>query len=122
MKPFATVSDIEQRWRTLTVDEKARAAALIEDSQVMIVSTFKQYNKDIEKADPQALRMVVCNMCQRVLSANLNAGDITQMTESAGPYSQTYTYSQPGTSLYIAKKERKLLGIYGARIGSVSIC
>ena len=119
---YANLDDLQSRWRDLSVQEKTRAAVLLKDAEVMILAELTSYGKKLEDVEPAILRLVECNMCARVLSAGTNAADITQMTESAGCYSQTYTYSQPGTSLYISKKERRLLGIGGARIGGVSLC
>ncbi len=120
-EPLASVGDIVIRWRELTVVEATRALNLLEDATAMIYQEFRASRKDIKAVDPALLRMVCVNMVCRVLDGGTDTGLYSAKTQTAGVYSQTLTYSQAGNSLYISRKEKKLLGLSGLRITSISL-
>jgi len=51
----------------------------------------------------------VCAMVRRAMTSADREG-ITQETETTGPFSNSFTYANPGQNLYITKEERELLG------------
>ena len=115
---FATVSDIESRWRALTDDEETRADALIDDASAILTCLVDVDPTDTQQAE--ALTTVCCNMVIRAMSAT--AGDsfgVAQSSMAAGPYSQSWTYANPSGDMYLTKLERRLLGINGSYIGSI---
>ncbi len=118
---YATINDIEQRWRALTVDEQSRASVLLQDASTMLTVSFTNQKKDITKVDADLLKLVCCNMVSRVLDAGTDTGLYSAKTESAGVYSQTFTYATTGNGLYITRKEKALLGLSGLRITSMSV-
>ena len=119
MRPFATVPELEARWRPLSVEEGALAEALLTDAAYML---SKQVIVD-ETDDTQAylLMVISCNMVKRAM---MNSGTdmlgITQTSMTAGPYTQSYTYQNPSGDMYITNRERRLLGIGTLKIGSIS--
>ncbi len=117
---YATIEDIERRWRKLTVDEQGRAEVLLEDATTMLKVSFDNQKKDISKVDANLLTLVCCNMVSRVLDAGTDTGLYSAKTESAGVYSQTFTYAHSGTGLFITRKEKALLGLSGLRISTIS--
>ncbi len=118
---YATINDIEQRWRRLTTEEQSRASVLLEDASTMLTVSFSNSKKDITKVDASLLKLVCCNMVSRVLDAGTDTGLYSAKTESAGVYSQTYTYATTGNGLYITRKERALLGLSKLVITSISV-
>ena len=109
---YATIGDIESRWRVLSTDEAARAAALLEDAAT-IIDAYGTPNED-------AARVVSCNMVIRAMSASsLDTFGVTQSSMTAGPYTQSWTYSNPSGDMYLTKTERKMLGFAGGYIGSI---
>ncbi len=118
---YATIEDIEKRWRKLTVAEVERAETLLGDASTLLEISFQLKRKDITEADPNALRMVCCAMVSRVLDSGTDTGLYSAKTESAGVYSQTFTYAQTGNSLYISRKEKALLGLSGLRISTIDM-
>ena len=121
LQPFANTTDIEMRWRELTVQETYRAEVLLEDASAMIRQEFKARRKTYDDVDPALLRMVCVNMVCRVLDGGTDTGLYSAKTQTAGVYSQTFTYSQAGNSLYIARKEKAMLGLSGLRISSIQL-
>lgn len=115
---FADVSDIEARWRTLTVDEKARAAVLIEDASA-VLSRLVPVDPNDEQQDA-LLKTVCCNMVIRAMSATeSDMFGVSQSSMTAGPYSQSMNYANPSGDMYLTKMEKRLLGITSGYIGSI---
>lgn len=109
---YANVNDIQARWRELTADEAARANALLEDAAILI-DAHGTPNED-------AARVVSCNMVIRAMSASgLDAYGVSQSSMTAGPYTQSWTYSNPSGDMYLTKAEKKMLGFIGSYIGSI---
>ncbi len=118
---YATIEDIEQRWRKLTVAECDRAQYLIDDAVVLIETLLTNQKKSIADVDPNLLKMVICSMVSRVLDSGTDTGLYSAKTESAGVYSHTFTYAQTGNNLYLARKEKALLGLSGLRISQTNL-
>ena len=113
---YATVSDIEARWRTLSQDEAAKAGVLLDDAAA-ILDTLAVF----DSSDPTTaanLKTVSCNMVIRVMSASGDIG-ISQGSMTAGVYSQSWTYSNPAGDMYLTKLEKRLLGITSGYIGTI---
>lgn len=115
---FATVSDVEARWRELTQDEQARAGVLLDDASAILSSLVEVDPADTQQA--AALKAVCCNMVIRAMSASASdVYGVSQSSMTAGPYSQSWTYANPAGDMYLTKTERKLLGIAAGYIGSI---
>lgn len=114
---YATVSDIEARWRTLTSDEEAKAAVLLDDAAA-ILDTLAVF----DSSDPNVaanLRTVSCNMVIRSMSSSGDSFGMSQGSMTAGPYTQSWTYANPSGDMYLTKMEKRLLGITSDYIGSI---
>lgn len=110
---YASVSDIEARWRVLSSDELSRATALLEDAATIIDAYCT-----VEDCD--AARVVSCNMVIRAMSASsMDAFGLSQSSMTAGPYTQSWTYSNPSGDMYLTKAEKKMLGISAGYIGTI---
>lgn len=116
---FADVSDIESRWRTLDSGERERAQALIQDASAMLSKLVET----IDVADEAQLRLinsVCCNMVIRAMSATeADSFGASNMSMTAGAYTQSWTYANPTGDMYLTKFEKRLLGITSSYIGSI---
>lgn len=113
---FAEVFDIEARWRALSAEEAVRAGVLIEDASAMLQSLVSVDADDARQAE--LLKTVCCSMVIRAMSATAaDSYGATQMSMTAGAYSQSWTYSNPTGDLYLTRFEKKLLRIGVGRIG-----
>lgn len=113
---FAEVSDVEARWRTLSTAEQSRADVLLEDASAILDRLVKVDVDDGRQAS--LLKTTCCNMVIRAMSATeSDSYGATQMSMTAGPYSQSWTYGNPTGDLYLTRLEKKLLGIGVGRIG-----
>lgn len=125
MKPaqnsFATVDELMASWKTLTVDERARAEELLLQASNYLRQVAYNNNKDVDDniiADPTGVyeanvKMVVLASVQRSLASPVDMmPDATQWSQSATPYSESMSFvgNSSGT-LYFKDKELKLLGL-----------
>mgnify|MGYP003313527634 CR=1 FL=1 len=63
---------------------------------------------------------VCCNMVIRAMSATeVDSYGASGMSMTAGPYTQSWTYSNPTGDMYITKFEKRLLGITSGYIDSI---
>lgn len=115
MEAFATVKDLESRWRVMDSREKAQAAVLLQDAAAIIMAALKQARIKVDPQDQvQAANLVrvSCAMVQRAMAQ----GDGEQEHAWGGNL-----VMNPSGDLYLAKADRRSLGIGGARIGVLSM-
>lgn len=115
---FATVADLEARWRSLTEAEEAQASVLLDDAAAYLQALVEVDSDDeIQAAN---LKMVSCNMVKRAMSSSASdAFGVTNATATMGPFSQQVAYANPSGDMYVSKSERAILGIGTATIGSI---
>lgn len=115
---FAEVSDIESRWRELSTEEQSRASVLIDDASAMLTALVAIDTDDDEQA--QLLKQVCCSMVIRAMSATeADAFGASQMSMTAGPYTQSWNYANPSGDMYLTRLEKRLLGITSGYIGTI---
>lgn len=125
MAAFAEVSDLEARWRPLAPDERLRAAVLLEDASVLLRAESPTIDARLA-SEPPTLdagipRMIVCKMVQRAMQSGADAAAVSALQQTAGPFSQSVTYSNPSGELYLTKSERKMLGVGTQRAFSIDL-
>lgn len=115
---YATVEDVEARWRDLSADEEARCGVLLDDASLYL-DTLVDVNPDDEH-QAAVLTTVCCNMVIRSMSATeSDMFGVSQSSMTAGPYSQSMNYANPSGDMYLTKLEKRLLGITVGYIGSI---
>lgn len=123
MEPFATVEDLQRRWRVLDVGEQERAAVLLQDATQMLAAEFLIAERQIDLEDEILagnLRVVCCSVVKRVMASGAG-GDFTQISATAGSFNEQYTLANPSGDMYLTANERRVLGIpkRKMRIGSI---
>lgn len=116
---FATPDDLSSRWRQLSPSETDRAEALLDDAAIYLEAEFRRCDKTIDPEDEfllSALKIVSCSMVKRVLASSGTTalgidGDFTQLSKTAGSFTEQYTFANPSGDMYITAREYKLLGI-----------
>ena len=114
MDAFATVGDLESRWRVMDSYEKEKAEVLLQDSAAIISSRMEQSGVKVDgydKTQKANLVRVSCAMVQRAM-AN---GDGQQEHAWGGNI-----VANPSGDLYLSKQDARSLGIGKFRIGFVS--
>ena len=113
MEAFATVGDLEARWRPLSDAEKARAEVLLDDASVLVAGSGAR------TGSAEAKRIVVCSMVKRVMMSPVDRPSVESAQTTVGPFSESLSYANPSGDLYMTSAEKRMLGIGRQRIGSI---
>lgn len=119
MEAYASVSDLEKRWRALSDIEAPRAEALLTDASVIVASECARRGVAIDQADElQALTVtaVVCEMVKRAMQAPVDEPAMSQWSKTVGSFTESGTYTNPHGELYLKDSEMKRLGLKGQRM------
>lgn len=110
-EPFATVADLEDRWdgRTFTGTAKEKhVRTLLEDASDLIRSYPGH-----KRATRATLRRICCAVARRTLENEESdlSSNVTNMSETVGPVSQSYTFGNAGADMRLWPSEEKQLGV-----------
>lgn len=118
---FATVEEYEDRYKEVSDTDMLQEC--LEDCSALIEVELERYGVDY--SDPsekladrlmRACRQMAHRVMPRDDGADVPVG-ATQVSRTAGPYSEQFTLATTYDTPKVTDEERKLLGIYGARIG-----
>jgi hypothetical protein len=120
--PFATVADLESRWRPLSSQEAAQAEVLLADASAILRAQCPTIDQRITDGtlDPELPEMVTCSMVKRAMMAADMGDGVTTQQQTAGPFSASLSFANPMGNLYSTKAEKQLLGC-GARARAYTI-
>ncbi|MBR2591897.1 MAG: phage Gp19/Gp15/Gp42 family protein [Oscillospiraceae bacterium] len=129
-KSFATIQDITALYRELTAAETERASALLPLVSDRLRLEAKKVGMDLDQeiANNDVLASVANGVTVDVVARVLMTptapgafGPMTQISESAGGYSASGTFLNPGGGLFIKNAELAALGIRRQRYGGISV-
>ncbi|MGE8691840.1 Gp19/Gp15/Gp42 family protein [Bifidobacterium bifidum] len=106
IEPFTTVADLERRWHVLTAAERERATALLEDSTQLIMDECPRW----ESASEHTWRAVCCNAVMRRMAVADGQLGVSNAQQTAGSFSESFTYANPMSDLYLTRAEKRRLG------------
>lgn len=127
MSAFATVDDLTRLWRTMTSEEQTRAEALLEVISASLRVEADKVGKDLdamvaEDDNLAAVAMsVTVDVAARTLMTSTNQEPMTQLSQTAGPYSTSGTFLVPGGGLFIKRSELARLGLRRQKCGVMEI-
>ena len=124
MAAYATLEDLQKRWRPLSPTEQNRAEALLEDASVLIQAEFQRNQRKIDPDDEllsSALKIVSCSLVKRIMSTPASVDGVSQMGETAGPFNKQLTFANPSGDMYLTAREYAMLGISQRRSGIAQI-
>ena len=127
MSAFATVDDLTRLWRPMTSEEQTRAEALLEVISASLRVEADKVGKDLDAmvaADDNlaAVAMsVTVDVAARTLMTSTNQEPMTQLSQTAGPYSTSGTFLVPGGGLFIKRSELARLGLRRQKCGVMEI-
>ena len=122
MDAYATLEDLQSRWRLLSADEQQRATTLLSDAAVKIALACKQSGVAVDAADElqsEALKSINCEMVKRAMMSPIDMPPMSSFAQTAGSYSESQTYVNPTGDLYMTLGEKKMLGIGTQKMGSI---
>ena len=124
---FATLDDMTTLWRTMTVEEQGRAEALLK-----VVSNSLRYEADkvgkkldamiaVNPSLADVAKSVTVDVTARTLMTSTDQEPMTQLSQTAGPFSASGTFLVPGGGLFIKRAELARLGLRRQQIGVMDI-
>ena len=121
MEPFATFEQLNARRPVpLAEADRGRATALLGDATTMLVSEMARagvrWEGRTDEPFASALVTVACAMVNRAMDRLVLPEGLTQVSKTVGPYNVNVSARDGG--LFVAAKERRMLGIGRARLGS----
>ncbi len=122
---YATIDDITALWRPMTPAETQRAKALLPIVCASLRAEADKVGKDLDAlvaSDPNladVARSVVVDVVARTLMTATEGEPMTQATQTAGVYSVSGTFLNPGGGLFIKKSELARLGLLRQRYGVI---
>ncbi len=127
MTNYATTDDIIAFGRALTADELNVAGTLLTavSAQLRLEADRRGYDLDEMIAGSEDLAEAAKNVTVQVVIRCLNQGStdaaMTQMSQTAGPYTVNGTYLVPGGGIFIKRDELRLLGLRRQRWGAMEV-
>lgn len=126
MSDFATVTDIQTLWRSLTSDEQTRATALLplvsDELRVLASNVGKDLDEMVEESSAYAsvVKVVTVDVVARILRQSTEGDAMTQESQSALGYSWSGTYAVAGGGIAnsILNNDLKKLGLLRQQIGA----
>lgn len=118
---YATVEDLSTYWRPIEESETARANDLLSlaSSRLRLYAAKVDIDIDaeIENDDDykDAVKWVVMEATKRALQTPVDVPPVDNYSQSAGPYSENYRFTNPSGDLWFKKAELKTLGIAGVQ-------
>lgn len=96
---YATIADLENRWRALSPDEAVVAAQLLEDAAVILTGSAGS------NVDDSILSIVSCNMVRRAMTTSGDAFGLDGQTmPSAG-----WGTMLPAGDLWLSAQDRRMI-------------
>lgn len=118
---YATVTDLSTYWRPIEESETARAEDLLSlaSSRLRLYAAKVDIDLDAEIAQDEdyaaAVKWVVMEATKRALQTPVDVPPVDNYSQSAGPYSENYRFTNPSGDLWFKKAELKTLGIAGVQ-------
>ena len=119
---FATIPDLEEVWRVLDETDRTKAERLLAAASRKIRLQGPSWLQ-AEEAEPGICKDICCAMVKRAMLADADdTAGVSQHTETAGSYSESYSYANPTGDLYLTSAERSDLDSAGeGRMFAVSM-
>lgn len=127
MSTYATIDDLTRLWRPLTSEEQERAEALLEVVSASLRTEASKVGKDLDAmvsaSEDLAMvaKSVTVDVTARALMTSTDQEPMTQMAETAGPYTASGTFLVPGGGLFIKRSELARLGLLRQRCGVMEV-
>lgn len=106
---YASVEDLQSRWRPLSETEASRAAVLLADASVFLGSVVERHGVDAE-AKAGALRILCCDLVQRKMEAAA-AQPLSSVSMQANGFMQTLSYAGQARKFRLFDEDLELLGV-----------
>lgn len=118
MEPFATVEDLAAGWSGYEDDMEEQASTMLVRVSTRLAAMLAAHGIEVDRHDEvqsAILKDVTCEVVRRSLSSQSVADGmpVSQFTETATPYSNSYIFSNANGDVYLTRQEKELLGLVG---------
>lgn len=125
MSSYATIEDLSTYWRPISPSETSRANMLLEiassrlrvEADKVDIALDDRVSYDDDYA--LAVKLVVMDAVKRALATPIDTPPVDNYSQSAGPYSENYRFTNPSGDLWFKKAELRSIGIGIAKIGTI---
>ena len=127
MSALATVQDLIDLWRPLSVDEQERARNLIDIISDLLREEAYRFGISIDaqamerQSYASVVKSVICDVAARTLMTSTDQEPMVQTSESALGYSWSGTFLTPGGGIFIKRDELARLGLRRQKMGVMEI-
>ena len=124
---FATLNDLTALWRPMSAEEQGRAAVLLEVVSASLRVEADRVGRDLDKMVAEnsnlkeVAKSVTVDVVARTLMTSTDQEPMTQLSQTAGPFSATAQFLVPGGGLFIKRSELARLGLRRQRYGVMDI-
>lgn len=123
MDAYATIDDLQLRWKQLNEDEKKKAEILLQDASYHLFGLLKAKMGDdfeIDETYKHNLKVVTCNIVMRSMNLKQDFFGVSQVQTTAGCYSESLTPINSTGDMRLTDEEERLLGLKKQKIGFIS--
>lgn len=119
--PFATVEELKARWPDFPAGAEDHAEVLLEDASQFILDVCPSAST----VSANTRRRIVCAVVRRSIEAQASPGaGMSTFQATTGPFTNSYTPTNPHGDFYLTKSERKALGegrqkAFGGQVASM---
>jgi hypothetical protein len=119
MADFASLAQLEAFWKDIPTGEEGRANVLLElaSARLREIGHMVDVDVDAQVAERESYavtaRWVVMEAVKRAMLTPTDVPPVETYSQTAGPYSENYKYTNPSGDLWFKKTELSALGLYG---------
>lgn len=119
MANFASVAQLEAFWKDLNETEEARAEVLLELASARLREIGYDVDVDVDanvaarESYAVTIRWVVMEAVKRAMLTPTDTPPVDTFSQTAGPYSENYKFTNPSGDLWFKKSELQALGLHG---------
>lgn len=116
---YANHEDLTNYWKAPDNDTRADYLLKMASNRLRQIASDVEVDLDAMVNNSEVYFMnvqgVVMEATKRALQAGVDQVPTESYSQTAGPYSENFKYSNPAGDLYFKKAELKLLGLYGSQ-------
>lgn len=116
MTSYATVSDLQTYWGATFDTERAESLLSIASARLRVIAESEKIDLDVRASDKdyaEVLKWVVMEATKRALNTPTDIPPVDTYSQTAGPYSENYKFTNPSGDLWFRKAELQALGLSG---------
>lgn len=125
---YARIEDLVIFWRELNETERQRAEMLLKLASNILRGKGASVGVDIDAEKnknavfAENLKWVTLEAVKRALQTPQDTPPVNSYSQTAGPYSENFTYTNPSGDLWFKKSELQILGFGGVqKISSINL-